>query len=86
MKKQASPAPVEIQTDSNMLEIRMQGVYSLLQLAIVFTCQLYQTRLLRVWTSGIHGPPRTSIFSAVRWVDGEAVRWWLAAATGGRPR
>jgi hypothetical protein len=29
---------------------------------------------------------RMSAFSAVRWVDGEAVRWWLAAATGGRPR
>jgi hypothetical protein len=46
MRKQASPAPVEIQTDSSMLEIRMQGVYSLLQLAIVFTCQLLPNKVV----------------------------------------
>jgi hypothetical protein len=46
MKKQASLAPVGIQTDSSMLEIRMQGVYSLLQLAIVFTCQLLPNKVV----------------------------------------
>jgi hypothetical protein len=29
-----------------MLEIRMQGVYSLLQLAIVFTCQLLPNKVV----------------------------------------
>jgi hypothetical protein len=46
MRKQASPTPVEIQTDNSMLEIHMQGVYSLLQLAIVFTCQLLPNKVV----------------------------------------
>jgi hypothetical protein len=46
MKKQASPEPVEIQIDSSMLEIRMHGVYSLLQLAINFTCQLLPNKVV----------------------------------------
>jgi hypothetical protein len=46
MKKQALPAFVEIQTNSSMLEIHMQGVYSLLQLAIVFTCQLLPNKVV----------------------------------------
>jgi hypothetical protein len=46
MRKQAVLAPVEIQTASSMLEIRMQGVYSLLQLAIVFTCQLLPNKVV----------------------------------------
>jgi hypothetical protein len=46
MRKQASPAPVVIQTDNSMLEIRMQGVYSLLQLAIVFMCQLLPNKVV----------------------------------------
>jgi hypothetical protein len=80
---------VEIQTDSSMLEIHMQGVYSLLQLAIVFTCQLLPNKVVMRPDVRHLWPPtgsRTSAFLAIRRVDGEAVRWKLAAATDGRPR
>jgi len=45
-RKQASHAPVEIQTDSSMLEICMQSVYSLLQFDIIFTCQLLPNKVV----------------------------------------
>jgi hypothetical protein len=83
MRKQASPVLVEIQTDNSILEICMQGVYNLLSFSHV---NYYQTRLSRIRTSGIRGPPSTFVFSAVRRVDGEAIRWRLVAATSGRPR
>jgi hypothetical protein len=59
MKKQASPAPVEIQTDSSMLEIYKVSTacYNLLSISHV---NYYQTRLSRVQTSGVRGPPWTS--------------------------
>jgi hypothetical protein len=77
MRKQASPAPMEIQTDNSMLEIRMQDVYSLLQLAIVFTRQLLPNKVVTRPDVRLFGHP---------WVDGEAVRWRLVAVTNGRPR
>jgi hypothetical protein len=81
MRKHASPAPVEIQTDSSMLEIHMQGVYSLLQLAIVFTCQLLPNKVVTCSDVRHPRPP----LGCPR-VDGEAVRWRLAVTTGRRPR
>jgi hypothetical protein len=83
MRKQASPAPVEIQTDSSMLEIRMQGVYSLLQLAIISTCQLLPNKVVMRPDVRHPWPPADDrLFDRM---DGEAVQWQLVTATSGRP-
>jgi hypothetical protein len=73
MRKLASPAPVEIQTDSSMLEIRMQGVYSLLQLAIIFTCQLLPNKVVMRPDVRLFGRP-------------SGRRWGRPVAVGSRDR